>query len=148
MKRVPRPEHPSSREPPAELATVWPARPPLKGNSPVKYMLQVRFNGADAAIARLSAHERDAVVAEFESIGRLPGVLDGNQLQPAVAATTVRISDGQTETAPGPAVSPTAALDGYYLYDAPDLDAAIALAARIPATRLGATIEIRPVVER
>ena len=56
--------------------------------------------------------------------------------------------EGQTETAPEPAVGPPAALDGYYLYDAPDLDAAIALAARIPATRLGATIEIRPIVER
>ena len=42
----------------------------------------------------------------------------------------------------------TAALDGYYLCEAPDLDAAIALATRIPATRLGATIEIRSVVER
>jgi hypothetical protein len=112
------------------------------------YMLQVRFNGADVAISSLSRQERDAVVAEFESIRRLPGVLDANQLQAADTATTVRVRDGQTETAHGPAVSPTAALDGYYLYDAPDLDAAIALATRIPATRLGATIEIRPVVER
>jgi hypothetical protein len=112
------------------------------------YVLQIRFNGADVAISNLPAHERDAVFAEFESIRRLPGVLDGNQLQPAGTATTVRVRHGQTEATQGPAVSPSAALDGYYLYEAPDLDAAIALAARIPATRLGATIEIRPVVER
>jgi hypothetical protein len=40
------------------------------------------------------------------------------------------------------------ALDGYYLIEAPDLDAAIGLAARIPAVRWGASIEVRPVVER
>jgi hypothetical protein len=114
----------------------------------MKYMLQVRFDGADVAINSLPTKERDAVVAEFESIGHLPGVLDGNQLQSAGTATTVRVREGQTEATQGPAVRPTAALDGYYLYDPPDLDAAIALAARIPATRLGATIEIRPVVER
>ncbi len=112
------------------------------------YVLQVRFNGADVAISNLPPQEREAVVAEFESIRRLPGVLDGNQLQPAGTATTVRVRHGQTEAAEGPAVSPNAALDGYYVYDAPDLDAAIALAARIPATQLGATIEIRPVVVR
>jgi len=39
-------------------------------------------------------------------------------------------------------------LNGYYIYDAPDLDAAIAFAARIPATRIGATVEVRAMVER
>ena len=114
----------------------------------MQYMLQVRFNGANDKINNLPVPERDAVFAEFESIGRVPGVLDGNRLQAAGTAITVSVRDGETETAEGPAVSPSAALDGYYLYDAPDLDAAIALAARIPATRLGATIEIRSVVER
>ena len=112
------------------------------------YMLQVRFNGADVTISKLPATEQQAIFAEFEAISQLPGVLDGNQLQPARTATTVRMHDGQTQVTDGLAVDSTAALDGYYLYDAPDLDAAIALAARIPATRLGATIEIRPVVER
>lgn len=114
----------------------------------MKYMLQVRFNGADATISKLPATEQHAIFAEFEAISQLPGVLEGNQLQPAATATTVRMHDGQTQVTDGLAVDSTAALDGYYLYDAPDLDAAIALAARIPATRLGATIEIRPVVER
>jgi hypothetical protein len=36
----------------------------------------------------------------------------------------------------------------YYLYDAPHVDVAIELAARIPAARLGGTIEVRPVVDR
>ncbi len=114
----------------------------------MKYMLQVRFNGADAAIGRLPADEQEKVTAEFEAIRRFPGVLDGNQLQAASAATTVRVSGGQTHVTEGPAVEAGAELNGYYIFDAPDLDAAIAFAARIPATRMGATVEVRAMVER
>jgi hypothetical protein len=114
----------------------------------MKYVLQIRFNGADAAIARLPADERQQVFAEFEAILSTSGVLDGNQLQPAGTATTVAVDDGRTTITDGPAVAPTVALDGYYLYEAADRDAAIALAARIPAVRLGATVEVRPIVER
>ena len=46
----------------------------------MKYMLQVRFNGADAVIGSLPAQEQQNVRAEFEAIRRFPGVLDGNQL--------------------------------------------------------------------
>ena len=112
----------------------------------MKFVLQIRFNGADAALGRLSADERQRVFAEFEALLVTPGLLDGNQLQPAGTAATVTVEDGRTQVAEGPAVAPPAALDGYYLYDAPDLEAAIALAARIPATQLGATVEVRPVV--
>ena len=114
----------------------------------MKFVLQIRFNGADAALGRLPADERQRVFAEFEALLDTPGLLDGNQLQPAGTAATVTVEDGRTQVAEGPAVAPPAALDGYYLYDAADRDAAIALAARIPVTRLGATVEIRPVVER
>jgi hypothetical protein len=114
----------------------------------VKFLLQIRFNGADAAISSLSAPEQHAIVAEFEAIRQRAGVLDGNQLQPASTATTVRVHNGQTQVTDGLAVDSSVALDGYYLYDAPHLEASIALAARIPATRFGATIEIRPVVQR
>jgi hypothetical protein len=48
----------------------------------------------------------------------------------------------------GPAVEAGNELDGYYIYDAPDLDAAIAFAARIPVTRFGGTVEVRPMLER
>jgi hypothetical protein len=114
----------------------------------MKYMLQVRFNGATAAIAALPAEEQQNVFAEFEAIGRSQGVLDGNQLQPPGTAATVRVTGGETQVAHRPAVALGTELDGYYLYDAPDLEAAIALAARIPVARLGGTVEVRPVVER
>jgi hypothetical protein len=60
----------------------------------MKYMLQVRFNGADVTIASLTAHEQDAIFAEFEAIGQVPGVLDGNQLQSTSTTTTVRLHNG------------------------------------------------------
>ena len=114
----------------------------------MKYMLQVRFNGADVAISKLPRDEQQEIFAEFEAIQRLEGVLDGNQLQPLGTATTVRVDDGRPRVSSGGAVDPAAALDGYNLYEAPDVNAAIALAARIPATRWGGSVEVRPVVDR
>jgi hypothetical protein len=60
-------------------------------------------------------------------------------------ATTVRIKDGETEIAEGPFVNAEGAIGGYYLLEADDLDAAIEIASRVPAARLGGAVEIRPV---
>jgi hypothetical protein len=114
----------------------------------MKFMLQVRFNGADKAIGELPAGDQEKVTAEFEEIRRSPGVLDGNQLQSAGTAATFRVEGGQAQVSKGPAVAAGSELDGYYLYDAAGLDAAIAFAKRIPATRFGAIVEVRPVLER
>ena len=114
----------------------------------MKFLLQVRFNGADTVIGELSAQEQQKVTAEFEAIRRALGVLDGNQLQTPSTAATVRMDSGQARVTKGPAVEAGNELDGYYVYDAPDLDAAAAFAARIPVTRFGGTVEVRPMVER
>jgi hypothetical protein len=114
----------------------------------MKYMLQIRWGGAEVAISKLSADEQQQVFAEFEAIQKAPGILDANQLQPVGTASTVTVENEQTNVAEGPAVEAGLALDGYYLYDAADRDAAIALASRIPAARFGATVEVRPIVER
>ena len=100
----------------------------------MKYMLQIRWGGAEVAISKLSADERQQVFAEFEAIQNAPGILDANQLQPVGTASTVTVENEQTNVAEGPAVEADLALDGYYLYDAADRDAAIALASRIPAS--------------
>ena len=63
-------------------------------------------------------------------------------------ATTVRVQDGRTLTTDGPFVEIKEAVGGYLFYEADDLDAAIEVAARIPAARMGGGIEIRPLVER
>ena len=114
----------------------------------MKYMLQVRVTGAAAAIGRLPADEQEKVTAEFEAVRKSPGVLDGNQLQAASTAVTVRVERGQPQVTKGPAVEAGSELDGYYIYDAPGLDAATAFAARIPVARLGGTVEVRPMLER
>ena len=62
-------------------------------------------------------------------------------------ATTVRVENGETLTTDGPFVDTKEALGGYLFFEADDLDAAIELAAKIPAARLGGAIEVRPIVE-
>jgi hypothetical protein len=114
----------------------------------MKFLLQVRFNGADKVIGALPAEEQKKVTGEFEAIRQSPGVLDGNQLQAESEAATVRVKDGTTQVTAGPAVEAGSELDGYYVYDAPGLDAATAFAARIPVARFGGTVEVRPMLER
>jgi hypothetical protein len=114
----------------------------------MRYLLQVRFNGADAVIRELSADEQQRVTTEFEALWDLPGLLDGGQLEAASSATSVRVDDGETIVDSGPAVAADAQLDGYYVYEAPDLAAAVTFAARIPVARMGGMIEVRPLKER
>jgi hypothetical protein len=114
----------------------------------MKYLVQIRFNGAEAVIHRLPADEQHNITMEFQAIRKLPGVLDGNQLEPAGTAKTVRVNDGQTLISDGPGADDAAAINGYYILDAPDLDAAIGFAARIPVARMGGTVEVRAMMER
>jgi hypothetical protein len=114
----------------------------------MKYLLQVRFNGADAVIHDLPAAEQEKITAEFIAIRKSAGVLDADQLQAASTAATVRVKSGKTQVTEGPAVEAGAELNGYYIYHAPDLDAAIAFAARIPIARMGGSVEVREMMER
>jgi hypothetical protein len=96
----------------------------------------------------LSDSEREAITGEYFAISEAPGVYGGAQLQPAETATTVRVNDGETLTTDGPFANTKEVFGGYYLLEADDIDKAIALAARIPAARLGGSVEVRPIVER
>jgi hypothetical protein len=97
---------------------------------------------------RLSEDEQKAVYTDYRAINETPGVSPGLQMQPPEAATTVRVGDGKTLTMDGPFVATKEALGGYLFFEADDLDAAIELASRIPAARMGGAIEVRPIVER
>ena len=57
------------------------------------------------------------------------------------------MQDGRTLTTDGPFVAVKEAIGGYFLLEADDLDAAIELAARVPAARLGGAVEVRPIAE-
>ena len=111
----------------------------------MKYMLLIY--ASEGEDPRTPA-ERDAQMGEYMAISELPAVTGGAQLQPTSTATTVRVQGGSTLTTDGPFAETKEQLGGYYLFEADDLDAAIAVAARIPAARTGGAVEVRPVVER
>jgi hypothetical protein len=114
----------------------------------MRYLLQIYPGGATEAAERMPAAERDAILGEYQAIRRSEGVLGGDQLQPVETATTVRVEDGKTLLTDGPFLEAKEHLGGYFLVEADDLDAALELAARVPAARMGGVIEVRPIVER
>ncbi len=114
----------------------------------MKYMLQIFTGEAAEAFESLSQAEQKEVMGEYMAIYETPGVLAGGQLQPAETATTLRVEDGRTLTTDGPFLAAKEVLGGYYLLEADDIDTALEVAGRIPAARMGGTIEVRPVVER
>jgi hypothetical protein len=112
----------------------------------MKYLLQI-YPGADE-FEGLSEDEQNAVIGEYLAIRQSPAVIGGDQLQPVETATTVRVQDGKTLLTDGPFVDAKEHLGGYYVVDADDLDAALEIAAQIPAARMGGAIEVRPLLER
>ena len=89
-----------------------------------------------------------AVLGEYGSLRDEPGYLASAQLHPPEMATTVRIQDGQTLTTDGPFADTKEVFGGYYVFDVDNVDAVLALAERVPAARLGGSVEVRPVMEQ
>jgi hypothetical protein len=96
----------------------------------------------------LSEAEQQQVHGQYMAVNEAPGIVGGAQLQPVQTATTVRVRDGETLTTDGPFADTKEVLGGFYMLQADDLDHAIELAAKVPASWMGGSIEIRPVVER
>jgi hypothetical protein len=92
----------------------------------------------------LSEDQQKAIYADYQAINENPGVTPGERMGDPGTATTVRVEDGRALTTDGPFAETKEALGGYLFLEADDLDAAIEVAARIPAARLGGAIEIRP----
>jgi hypothetical protein len=109
----------------------------------MQYVLLI-YQGTTPRTETLSEEEYKAIGAEYGAINRTPGVTPGLPLGLPENATTVRVQDGKTLTTDGPFVEIKEAIGGYYVLEADDLDAAIELASRIPAARLGGAIEVRP----
>jgi hypothetical protein len=95
----------------------------------------------------LSQEEQGAVYSSYQEVDETPGVSPGQRMQGPDTATTVRVADGRTLTTDGPFVETKEALGGYLFLEADDLDAAIELAAKIPAARMGGAIEVRPLAK-
>jgi hypothetical protein len=86
--------------------------------------------------------EQKAIYADYAALGKMAGVTPGLALGLPQEARTVRVRNGKPEVRDGTYFGECAS--GYLVLEAEDLDAAVALAARIPAARLGGAIEIRP----
>src|SRR5436305_12258420 len=99
---------------------------------------------------RMSEEERNAVMGEYfgysESLRSAGVYVDGNPLESASAATTVRVRDGQRLTTDGPFAETREVLGGYYILECDSSDDALAHAARCPSARFG-SIEVRPVMQ-
>jgi len=93
----------------------------------------------------LDEEEQKAVYAGYAALNHTPGVTPGLPLGAVDNATTVRSQDGKPLITDGPFVGTKEAIGGYFVLEADDLDAAIEIAARVPAARLGGAVEIRPV---
>jgi hypothetical protein len=111
----------------------------------MKYMLLIQHGPHEWD--SLSEDEQKRVGADYQAVSTTPGVTPGSWMEPPELATTVRVDGDKTLTTDGPFVAVKEALGGYLFYEADDLDAAIELASRIPAARLGGAVEVRPLKE-
>lgn len=95
---------------------------------------------ADAA--ELTPQERAVHNRHGEQVAELGGtMLAAFALKPSTTATSIR-GDVLTD---GPFVDAKEVIAGFYVIEAPDLDAALRIARRNPATQQGGGVEVRPV---
>ena len=101
-------------------------------------------------LAKMSDARRGELMKEYgqfiEDIVKSGQFRAGAQLQPTSSATTVRLKNGKRITTDGPFAETKEQIGGYFLVECESLDAALAIAARIPSARTGGSIEGRPLV--
>jgi hypothetical protein len=90
----------------------------------------------------LSEAEQKQIYADYAEVNKTPGLEPGLPLGLPDAARTVQVRDGKTVVKNGPHLGE--GVGGFSVYEAETMEAAIALAARLPAARLGGAVEIRP----
>lgn len=91
-----------------------------------------------------SPEEYREIAAGYAALNATPGVTPGVPMGAVAKAVTVRVEDGEPRHDPVPYAGLAGAVGGYLLFEAPSLEDALALAARVPAARLGGAVEVRP----
>lgn len=98
---------------------------------------------------RIPERERDRIMQDYgawvQGIDESRQHLASAQLRPSSTATTIRVKNGRPVITDGPFAETKEQLGGYHLIECKDLDEAISIAARIPALRIGSTVEVRQV---
>lgn len=112
----------------------------------MKYMLFI-YND-EREVQSVSKPDMDQRLAAYgayiEALKKAGVILAMDRLQMSTTATTVRVADGKTKVLNGPYAETREQLGGYFLIDVPDLDAALAWAARCPGASHG-VMEVRPI---
>ena len=112
----------------------------------MQYLLMIHSD--EKAMQSASKDDIEATMAAYGAYTKAmkeAGVyVGGERLHPSSTATTVRAQNGKTQVLNGPYAEVKEQLGGYYLIEAPDLDAAISWAARCPGASHGA-VEVRPI---
>ena len=114
----------------------------------MKYMLMLYIdeNGMAATDAPARTKMSPAYAAYTEAMKKAGVWLGGDRLRPTAMGTTVRVRDGKQQVVAGPSPDTKEQLGGYYMIEAPDMDAALSWAARCPTAGHG-TVEVRPLWE-
>ncbi len=107
----------------------------------MRYMLLIHHDEAELAKAPPSLQSDYA--AFNDALAKAGVGTPGQRHQSSSTATSVRIKAGKTDVLDGPYADTKEQFAGYLTLDVPDLDTAIAWAARCPSANYG-TIEIRP----
>ena len=112
----------------------------------MQYLLLIHLNEANATQLTPTQQEQGmaAYAAYTEALRKADALRGGNRLQPSSTATTVRLKDGKSQVLDGPYADSKEQLGGYFLIEAPDIDAALSWAARCPGASHGA-VEVRPI---
>jgi hypothetical protein len=112
----------------------------------MQYLLMLYVN--EGQWPKMTKAEQEQGLAAYkaytEALTKAGALKGSNRLSPTTTATTVRLSNGKPKVLDGPYVDSKEQLGGYFLIDAPDLDAALDWAARCPAAGHG-VVEVRPV---
>jgi hypothetical protein len=103
----------------------------------------VLIYGRPGELDGLSEEERERITAEYYAITDLPGCVGGAHLQPVETATTVRVQDGQQLITDGPFADTKEVFGGFYMFERDNLDEMLEIAAKVPAARMGGSVEIR-----
>ena len=108
----------------------------------MRYMMMIHHD--EAALAKTPQQELWAAYGAFNEALTKAGGTSGERLKGSDGATTVRVTNGKTDVLDGPYADTKEQFAGYFMIDVPDLDQAIAWAARCPSSQYG-SIEIRPI---
>jgi len=108
----------------------------------MKYMLLIYEDDAER-MAHMD--ERMPNCAAYAQAMTKAGIyVSGDRLRSAATTTSVRVANGKTHVVDGPYAEAKEQLAGFHIIDVPDLDTALAWAARCPSASRG-VVEVRPV---